>query len=60
MSNRDTVIVLATDAQGPIYLGELDPGIRQGVRRREHAVRFTSMGARRVANGYSGAIMERA
>lgn len=34
------------------FLGELDRGLRQGVRKRENAVRFTRVGAVRVARTY--------
>jgi hypothetical protein len=46
------LVILLTDTQGPVYLGELDRGMRSGVRRIENAVRFTRVGAKRVAAGY--------
>jgi hypothetical protein len=49
------VVVLASDADGIIYLGEVDRGVRQGVTRLKNAVRFTETGAKRVAKGYNGA-----
>jgi hypothetical protein len=47
------LVVLLTDSRGPVYLGEIDRGIRQGVRQIENAIRFTPVGARRVAAGYT-------
>lgn len=47
------LVVLHTDDRGPVYLGEIDYGVRQGVRQIENAVRFTRVGAHRVAAGYT-------
>jgi hypothetical protein len=59
MANTKTwLVVLLTDVQGPVYLGELDR-VRSGVRRIDNAVRFTRVGAKRVAAGY-GTIDSRA
>lgn len=52
---KNTVVVVDTIGGEPVYLGELDPGIRQGVRKLENATRFTATGAKRVLAGYSGA-----
>jgi hypothetical protein len=52
MNTKTWVVVLLTDVKGPMYLGELDRGCRQGVRQLKNAVRFTSVGAKRVAAGY--------
>jgi hypothetical protein len=51
-SPRNYLVVLHTDSQGHVYLGELDPGMRSGVRHIENAVRFTLVGAKRVAASY--------
>jgi hypothetical protein len=53
-SPRDWVVVLdgQHSAGTATYLGELDPGIRQGVKKLENATRFTKAGARRVLAGY--------
>jgi hypothetical protein len=52
------VVVLSRVNGRPVYLGELDPGVRQGVRSVDHAVRFTVRGAARVARAYPGATVE--
>ena len=52
--SRDWVVVLNghhTDGTAT-YLGELDRGLRQGVRRLENAKRFTKVGAQRVLAGF--------
>jgi hypothetical protein len=51
-NNKTWLVVLLTDAKGPVYLGEFDRGCRCGVRHLENAVRFTAVGAKRVAAGY--------
>lgn len=52
---RNCIVILCDDAIGQIYLGEIDAGVRQGVRRLSNAVRFTKVGAARVASAYSDA-----
>ena len=59
----DTQMVFVPDrrTEGSIsgcYLGELTPGVRQGVTKRENAVRFTKRGAVRVAKDYPSAHIE--
>jgi hypothetical protein len=53
-SPRDWVVVLdGHHADGTAtYVGELDAGLRQGVKRLTNASRFTKAGARRVLAGY--------
>lgn len=46
------VILDDSDLERTCYVGELEPGIRQGVIKRENATRFTRIGAYRVAAGY--------
>lgn len=55
---RDWVVVLGGQhgAGTATYVGELDHGVRQGVRRIENATRFTRLGARRVLAGYPSAV----
>lgn len=56
-SPRDWIVVLdGQHAAGTAtYLGEIDPGIRQGVRKLQSATRFTRAGALRVLAGYPSA-----
>jgi len=53
-SPRDWVIVLDGSHAGgtATYLGELHPGVRQGVKKLANAVRFTRRGAQKVLAGY--------
>ena len=53
MKTKTWLVVLYTDDRGPVYLGEIDYGVRQGVRQIENAARFTRVGASRVASGYT-------
>ena len=54
---KQWVVVLGSLNGSPIYLGELEPRVRQGVQKLANAVRFTQHGARRVAAAYGdGAI----
>jgi hypothetical protein len=46
------VVLCEGEARHWCLLGELDRGMRQGVRRRGNATRFTEVGARRVAASY--------
>lgn len=55
MSARTWIVVLSNPMQPHVYLGELDRGVRQGVRQLHNAVRFTRVGAVRVAVHYRGA-----
>ena len=57
-TNKTWVVILDSTGStlvSPYYLGEIDRGCRCGVQRVENAVRFTKIGARRVAAGYTGA-----
>jgi hypothetical protein len=54
-SERNWVVVVTATKQGRVYLGELEPGLRQGVMKLENATRFTQRGAMRVLNGYPSA-----
>jgi len=53
-SSRNWLVVLdgQPDAGTAVYLGELDAGIRQGVRKLDNALRFTKLGAQRVVRAY--------
>jgi hypothetical protein len=56
---KQYLVVLADqDLPTPTYLGEIDSGIRQGVRNKKYAVRFTKRGADRVAAQYPSATIE--
>jgi hypothetical protein len=52
-TTKTWLVVLHTDDRGPVYLGEFDRGNRCGVRQVEDAIRFTRVGALRVASGYT-------
>ena len=52
---KNCVVQLAASSTNPCYLGEIEAGDRQGVRRIENACRFTERGARRVAAEYTDA-----
>ena len=52
MDKKQFVVILASDAEGPIYLGKLDLG-RQGVRRITNAIRYkTRESAETIAMSY--------
>jgi hypothetical protein len=57
---RDWVVVIdGQHAAGTAtYLGELDRGVRQGVKKLANATRFTRVGARRVLADYPSAVAE--
>jgi|HubBroStandDraft_6_1064221.scaffolds.fasta_scaffold91989_3 hypothetical protein len=51
MSKSYLIILDDSQLDQMVYLGELEPGIRQGTKR-DNAVRFTRVGAYRVAAQY--------
>lgn len=55
MKTSKTWLVVFSSTDSPVYLGELDRGVRQGVTALRFAVRFTEIGATRVAAQYPGA-----
>ena len=59
-TSKKWIVILMTDAHGPVYLGSLDVNAtarssRSGVRKLGNATRFTRTGAARVARGYETA-----
>lgn len=55
-ANKHWVVVLDSEGSplpGNCYLGEYTSGVRSGVRRIENAVRFTLVGAKRIARSYT-------
>lgn len=55
LSPKRFVVLLGEAAPKTVYLGELHRGLRQGVTRPENAIRFTLLGANRVARHYPNA-----
>jgi hypothetical protein len=58
-TKRYIVILDDSNLEKTVYLGELERGFRQGVYKRENAIRFTRIGAYRVAAQYPTACMGR-